>query len=457
MAARLRRTPGRPGGERREGLGLAAVHRVVGLVGAGEVAEREHRREAREQLGARRRARPAQAEAVHAAVELQRAGRARRDRARNRRVAPRLLRHGTRSKVAAQARRRPASGRRRRGSPGRGRAPRAARRLPRPAPRRRCGRRRRRAPAPTRGGAEAVGVGLDHGGGLDRGAESASSARQLAAMASRSMVRRARAMATVSWPEGRAWQRAASVAWRSSPCAAAFHPAGSVYGRRRSRPADAGGAHERDGTSAAEAAPAAEALSRADDRRGAGGGRGGRPRRAGGAARAAARGRRRRPPRADQPAGAQALIALWGVELDGAVLSELEEGVRDEIVARAARRHPRGGGAGPRDRRRRLSRRGHGGAAAGAHPARARRRRPGRGRAVAAVRRVLGRAADAARGGGGARALDGRRRHRLHARRGVAAGELLRPDHRRPADASGRHGAARPADGRGARRRRSAS
>ena len=28
----------------------------------------------------------------------------------------------------------------------------------------------------------------------------------------------------------------------------------------------------------------------------------------------------------------QALVRLWGVELDGAVLSELEEGVRDEVV-----------------------------------------------------------------------------------------------------------------------------
>ena len=28
-----------------------------------------------------------------------------------------------------------------------------------------------------------------------------------------------------------------------------------------------------------------------------------------------------------------ALIRLWGIQLDGSVLSELEEGVRDEIVA----------------------------------------------------------------------------------------------------------------------------
>ena len=37
----------------------------------------------------------------------------------------------------------------------------------------------------------------------------------------------------------------------------------------------------------------------------------------------------------------KALIALWGVELDGSVLSELEEGVRDEIVGELPDDDPR--------------------------------------------------------------------------------------------------------------------
>ena len=64
------------GGERREGGGLGAVHRMGGLVGAGEVADREHGLQAGErgervvELGR------LEAEAVHAAVELHRDGEA---------------------------------------------------------------------------------------------------------------------------------------------------------------------------------------------------------------------------------------------------------------------------------------------------------------------------------------------------------------------------------------------
>ena len=65
---------GQPGGERVERFGLPAVHRVVGRVGAGEVAEGEDGREAGEKLGGGVEVGGVEAEPVHAGIELQRAG-----------------------------------------------------------------------------------------------------------------------------------------------------------------------------------------------------------------------------------------------------------------------------------------------------------------------------------------------------------------------------------------------
>ena len=146
----------------------------------------------------------------------------------------------------------------------------------------------------------------------------------------------------------------------------------------------------------------------------------------------------------------QALIGLWGVQLDGEVLAELEEGVRDEIVAELPDHIL---AAAVQDletddvvyltedmdepQQERILR-----ALDDADRAAV--------EASLKYERVHRRAADAARGGGGAGALDGGRRHRLHARRGMAAGELLRHRRRRSADAPGGDGGARAADGGGA-------
>ena len=129
-------------------------------------------------------------------------------------------------------------------------------------------------------------------------------------------------------------QRAASAAGGQA-LACAFHPGGDCVWSAAHWPGPParGGAHERDGEETAEAAPAPEALSRETVD----------------AVLAAVEAgdhdalvalleplheadiadlleQISRPER-------KALIALWGVQLDGAVLAELEEGVRDEIVA----------------------------------------------------------------------------------------------------------------------------
>ena len=252
MAARLRRTPGRraaSGGE-----GGAPARRFIGCAGSSAQARwlmARTGREARSEVGGGGELGGLEAEAVHAAVELQRAGAAGADRAAKSRDLRGAVEAGDEVVGAAERRRRRASGRRRRRSPGRGRAPRAARRPPRRGRRRSCGRRRRRGRAPTRGGAEAVGVGLDHGGGLDRAApSSASSARQLAAMASRSMVRRARAMAAApSRAEGRSRRGPHPRRRGQAPAAAALsHPVRDVcmVGGGFAGAAAAGGADERE-------------------------------------------------------------------------------------------------------------------------------------------------------------------------------------------------------------------
>ena len=411
MAARLRRTPGSRAASRAKVSAWRAVHRVIGLVGAGEMAEREHRREAREQRRRRRRGRPGSGRggSCRCRAAARRAGR--QGRARNPSSCATLLRQGTRSK----ARHRAASPRHQagededRGAGAEDLAQRGAL----------LGQRHeegagaggvegRRDPR----GAEAVGVGLDHGGGLDL--RRRQRIERAPVGGDRVEIDREAGAGDGDGPWRKASiERAASVAFgQALPVLSTRWGACMVGGES---PAERE-VRMSETDEPAEAAPAAETLNRATID----------------AVLAAVEAddhdalvalleplheadvadlleQISRPER-------QALVALWGerARRRGAV------GARGGGARRgrrgAARRRAGGGGAGPRDRRRRLSRRGHGGAAAGADPAGARRRRPGRGRAVAAVRRVLGRPADAARGGGGARALDGRRRDRLPAR-----------------------------------------
>ena len=98
MAARLRRTPGRRAASGGEGVRPARRFiGCVGLVGAGEVADGEDGREAGQEVGGGVELGRLEAEAVHAAVELQRAGAAGRARAAKSAICAALFRQGTRS------------------------------------------------------------------------------------------------------------------------------------------------------------------------------------------------------------------------------------------------------------------------------------------------------------------------------------------------------------------------
>ena len=149
----------------------------------------------------------------------------------------------------------------------------------------------------------------------------------------------------------------------------------------------------------------------------------------------------------------KALVALWGKELDGWVLTELEEGVRDEVVAElpddvlaaavqeletddvvylaedmdAPQQERILRALDEADRAAVEASLKHGEDSAG--------RLMQREVVVAPEHWTVGDAIDFMR------------------RRGVAARELLRHRRRQPADASDRHGGARAADGGGARRR----
>ena len=97
MAARLRRTPGRRAARAAKASAWRRFIGCVGLVGAGEVAEREDGGEAGQEVGRGGELGGLEAEAVHAAVELQRAGAPGRSRAKSA-ICAALLRQGMRSK-----------------------------------------------------------------------------------------------------------------------------------------------------------------------------------------------------------------------------------------------------------------------------------------------------------------------------------------------------------------------
>ncbi len=291
-AARVRDAV-REGGE---GFGLCRVHRMTGLVRAGEVAEDERRGELSDERERPRRV-----------PRLRGRGGSCRCRSGARGFGPEadsaksctcalLLRQGVRSKSRRAPRRR-ASGRRGRGSPGL--ADRAAQRCAflreRDEEAAHAGGRQRRADP---GRAEPVGVGLEHGGGRD--------IRRRTGRRARASWRRSR---RGRWSERRArWRNSRAGSARVGP----EPPAGVKGGRDdvMAAPLNAcmvatksgkRGGHEhvrRDRTGTGSAGGFAVARGGGSDSRRR---RGGRPRRASGGAGAAARGRYRRSSRTGQP------------------------------------------------------------------------------------------------------------------------------------------------------------